>query len=75
MNGSGDKEMTFGYWRGGAFKHYEKPFEGVLPNLARRYEETDSDFTRQRLRDYMSKQPCPPARGTPQARGTRLYGR
>ena len=63
MDGSGDKEMTFGYWRGGAFKHYEKPFEGVLPNLARRYEETDSDFTRQRLRDYMSKQPCPSCKG------------
>jgi len=63
MNGSGEKEMTFGYWRGGSFKHYEKPFEGVLPNLARRYEETDSDFTRQRLRDYMSKQSCPTCKG------------
>ena len=63
MQGSGDKEMTFGYWRGGAFKKYEKPFEGVLPNLARRYEETESDFTRQRLRDYMSRQPCPTCRG------------
>ncbi|MEI8120744.1 MAG: excinuclease ABC subunit UvrA [bacterium] len=63
MNGSGEKEMTFGYWRGGSFKHYEKPFEGVLPNLARRYEETDSDFTRQRLRDYMSKQCCPTCKG------------
>ncbi len=63
MNGSGDKDMTFGYWRGGAFRKYEKPFEGVLPNLARRYAETDSDFTRQRLRDYMSKQPCPTCKG------------
>ncbi len=63
MNGSGEKEMTFGYWRGGSFKRYEKPFEGVLPNLARRYEETDSDFTRQRLRDYMSKQCCPTCKG------------
>jgi excinuclease ABC subunit A len=63
LHGSGDKEMTFGYWRGGAFRKYEKPFEGVLPNLARRYEETDSEFTRQRLRDYMSKQPCPTCKG------------
>ncbi|MEI6515103.1 MAG: excinuclease ABC subunit UvrA [bacterium] len=63
MHGSGDKDMTFGYWRGGAFRKYEKPFEGVLPNLARRYEETDSDFTRQRLRDYMSRQPCPTCKG------------
>ena len=64
MHGSGDKELTFGYWRGGAFRKYEKPFEGVLPNLARRYEETDSDFTRQRLRDYMSRQPCPTCKGS-----------
>ena len=63
LHGSGDKDMTFGYWRGGAFRKYEKPFEGVLPNLARRYTETDSDFTRQRLRDYMSKQSCPTCKG------------
>ncbi|MEI6563470.1 MAG: excinuclease ABC subunit UvrA [bacterium] len=63
LHGSGDKDMTFGYWRGGAFRHYDKPFEGVLPNLARRYKETDSDFVRQRLRDYMSKQACPTCGG------------
>ncbi len=63
MHGSGDKDMTFGYWRGGAHRHYEKPFEGVLPNLARRYKETDSDFVRQRLRDYMSKMGCPKCGG------------
>lgn len=59
FDGSGDEEVEFGYWRGGAFRHYNRPFEGVLPNLQRRYEETDSDFTRQRLRDYMSRRPCP----------------
>jgi len=54
MNGSGDEEVESGYWRGGAYHRLMKPFEGVLPNLQRRYETTDSDFTRQRLRDSMS---------------------
>ncbi len=63
FDGSGEEDVEFGYWRGGAYRHYQKPFEGVIPNLQRRYEETDSDFTRQRLRDYMSRRPCPSCRG------------
>jgi excinuclease ABC subunit A len=63
LQGSGEEEVEFGYWRGGAYRHYSKPFEGVIPNLQRRYEETDSDFTRQRLRDYMGRRPCPSCRG------------
>jgi excinuclease ABC subunit A len=58
MHGSGEAEVEFGFWRGGAFKAYKKPFEGILPNLMRRYETTDSDFVRQRLRGYMSPQHC-----------------
>jgi excinuclease ABC subunit A len=34
-------------------------FEGVVPNLRRRYENTDSDFVKERLRGYMSGAPCP----------------
>jgi len=63
MNGSGDEEVESGYWRGGAYHRLMKPFEGVIPNLMRRYETTDSDFTRQRLRDSMSYQFCPDCRG------------
>ncbi len=63
FEGSGGEEVSFGYWRGGAYRTYERPFEGILPNLMRRYEETDSDFTRQRLRDYMSRRPCPSCGG------------
>jgi len=58
MYGSGDEEIEFGFWRGGAYHRYRKPFEGVIPNLERRYEQTDSDTVRQRLRSYMSRQPC-----------------
>ena len=63
LQGSGDKEMEFGYWRGGTWHRQKRCFEGVIPNLTRRYAETDSDFTRQRLRDYMSRQPCPTCKG------------
>ncbi|MDY7108370.1 MAG: excinuclease ABC subunit UvrA [Planctomycetota bacterium] len=38
-------------------------FEGVIPNLHRRYENTDSDFIRERLRGYMSSAPCPECDG------------
>ncbi len=63
LHGSGEDEVEFGYWRGGSWRRYERSFEGVIPNLMRRYEETESDFTRQRLRDYMSQQPCPTCEG------------
>ncbi len=58
LYGSGDEEIEFGFWRGGAYRKFKKPFEGVIPNLERRLEETDSEFTRQRLHGYMSRQHC-----------------
>ena len=63
LHGSGDVEVEFGYWRGGAYKRYNKPFEGVLPNLLRRYETTESEYTRQGLRKYMSREQCPACHG------------
>lgn len=38
-------------------------FEGVIPNLRRRYENTESDYVKERLQDYMSGTPCPQCRG------------
>ncbi len=34
-------------------------FEGVIPNLQRRFENTESEFVKTRLHQYMSEQPCP----------------
>ncbi|MFB6170604.1 MAG: excinuclease ABC subunit UvrA, partial [Haloarculaceae archaeon] len=42
----------------------EKPFEGVIPNLDRRYVETDSDSTREHIEKYMSVTTCPACEGT-----------
>lgn len=63
LYGSGDEEMEFGFWRGGSYHRYDKAFEGVIPNLERRLEETDSEFTRQRLHGYMSRQHCKTCNG------------
>jgi excinuclease ABC subunit A len=63
LHGSGGEAIRFGYWRGGAYRTYTRPFEGVMPNLRRRYEETKSDYMRQRLRAYMSRRPCPACGG------------
>jgi excinuclease ABC subunit A len=58
MQGSDDETITFGRWRGAAWRKYSKGFEGVIPNLTRRFAETDSETTREGLRRYMVKQPC-----------------
>ena len=63
MNGSGDEEMEFGFWRGGAWHKYDKPFEGVIPNLKRRYEESDSDYMREKFTGFMSRLPCTACHG------------
>ena len=63
LHGTGDEEVEFGFWRGGAYHKYRKPFEGVIPNLQRRYEQTDSDYMRQKLGGFMSRQPCTACRG------------
>ncbi len=63
LHGSGEDEVEFGFWRGGAYHKYSKPFEGVIPNLKRRYEQTDSDYMRQKLSGFMSRQPCTSCNG------------
>ncbi len=63
MHGSGEEEVDFGFWRGGAWHKYSKPFEGVIPNLKRRYEGTDSEYMQEKLRQFMSSAPCETCHG------------
>ena len=58
LYGSNEEEVPVGYWRAGAHRKYSKPFEGVLPNLTRRHDTSESDYTRQGLRKYMTRQHC-----------------
>ena len=48
----------------GEVRHRNDIFEGVIPNLERRYMETDSDFMKERIRKYMTEAPCPKCHGT-----------
>ncbi|PIF27954.1 excinuclease ABC subunit A [Acidovorax sp. 56] len=68
LHGSGDEEIAFSYiMDSGASKgkvHTKKhPFEGILPNMARRYRETDSVVVREDLARFRSTQPCPECHG------------
>jgi excinuclease ABC subunit A len=47
----------------GAKRSYETSFEGVIPNLMRRYKETDSDYIRQNIEQSMTALPCPVCKG------------
>ncbi|MGE5139059.1 MAG: excinuclease ABC subunit UvrA [Rudaea sp.] len=47
----------------GAKREYETAFEGVIPNLLRRYKETDSDYIRMQIEQYMTSRPCPVCKG------------
>ncbi len=63
LYGSGDEEVRFFYDQGERRHFYKKPFEGVIPNLQRRYHETDSDTVRGNLERFMSVVPCPTCKG------------
>jgi excinuclease ABC subunit A len=58
MQGSGEAELDFTFWRAGKQSKVTRPFEGVVPNLQRLYAESESEFTRNRLKGFMSPQPC-----------------
>jgi excinuclease ABC subunit A len=65
LYGSDDEEITFQYTNErGDTRRRKHPFEGVIPNLERRYRETDSEFIREELARYLANQPCPECEGT-----------
>ena len=61
--GSGDTEIEFNFWRAGKVSKLTRPFEGVIPNLQRLYQESESEFTRNRLKGFMSPQFCDACHG------------
>ncbi|MBN1829472.1 MAG: excinuclease ABC subunit UvrA, partial [Deltaproteobacteria bacterium] len=63
LHGSGDEEVSFYYDRGGRRHFYPRPFEGVIPNLERRYREAASSDVRADLARYMSVRNCPACNG------------
>ncbi len=63
LNGSGDEIIKFDYWRSGRVHKLDKPFEGILKNLQRRFIETESEDVRERLKKYMGRRCCPDCKG------------
>lgn len=60
LNGSKGEMFRFKYKSDfGGVRDTKMPFEGVLTNIKRRYNETSSDYTREQMRQYMTELPCP----------------
>ncbi|WP_172330375.1 excinuclease ABC subunit UvrA [Mangrovicoccus sp. HB161399] len=56
--GSGNEEIPFRYDEGGRIYQVERVFEGVIPNMERRYRETDSNWVREEFERYQNNRPC-----------------
>lgn len=64
LYGSGGEEIPITYTaRDGGRRIYRTPFEGVIPNLRRRYRETASDYIRAKIEEFMTRRPCPACGG------------
>ena len=72
LQGSGEEQITFNYVndRGDVYQR-KHAFEGVIPNLERRYRDTDSQMVREDLAKYLSTQACPECHGTRLCRDAR----
>ncbi len=58
LYGSGNEEITFRYDEGGRVYQVTRVFEGVIPNMERRYRETDSNWIREDFERYQNNRPC-----------------
>jgi excinuclease ABC subunit A len=64
LYGSGNDSINFYFERSNRRYTYQKPFEGVIPNLKRRYRETDSNYIRDDIKQYMNFKTCSECDGT-----------
>ena len=64
LYGSGSEEIEFRYQSArGGYTVKNHPFEGVIPNMQRRYHESESPMVREELAKYLSSRPCPSCQG------------
>ena len=63
LRGSGDDEIKFRYDEGGRVYEVTRAFEGVIPNMQRRYRETDSNWIREEFERYQNNRPCAACEG------------
>ncbi len=78
LGGSGGEPIAITYKDGARSYQISKPFEGVIPNLARRWAETDSAWVREELGRYRAEKPCTTCHGArlkPEALAVKIDGR
>ena len=78
LHGTGEVEVDFSFWRAGKTSKVSRPFEGIIPNLERLYVDSESEFTRNRLKAFMSPQFCDACSGRrlkPEILAVRLVSR
>jgi excinuclease ABC subunit A len=63
LHGSNGEQIKFHYEREDRRHFYYRDFEGIIPNLERRYRETDSEIIREEMEKYMNIRPCPACQG------------
>ena len=63
LNGTGAEPLELHYDRGNGYGVLRQPFEGILPNVSRRFEETQSDWAKKELEECMTSKPCPHCHG------------
>ena len=78
LNGSGTEEIQFNYSRKKRKNTYKtkKPFEGVMPNLQRRFRETSSSSQRDKISQFMATRPCTACKGArlrPESRAVLMH--
>ncbi|MDP9292567.1 MAG: excinuclease ABC subunit UvrA, partial [Verrucomicrobiota bacterium] len=61
--GTGDQAVEVTWGRDGRQTKVSKPFEGLVPQTARLYEQTESEFTKSRMRTFMRRQQCASCKG------------
>ncbi|TPI50096.1 excinuclease ABC subunit UvrA [Mesorhizobium sp. B2-9-1] len=78
LRGTGEREITFQYDDGLRSYKTTKTFEGVVPNLDRRWKETESAWMREEIERFMSATPCPACNGyrlKPEALAVKIGGK
>ena len=78
LSGTGGDRVQVSYRnRFGRRRSYATQFEGIVPSLERRYRETESDFSREKIEEYMTLRPCPECGGArlrPESRAVLVCG-
>ena len=64
LNAPRSEKVRIGYRHEGHTNYYDATFEGLLPNIERRYRETDSEWVKTELEKFMVARPCPTCKGT-----------